>query len=249
MSLNYIIIPNDVFKDQDKYQNRNLTAEELYLYSWLYRRRIPDCWTLEVTIDLINVFCYKFAKGNDSRNKKSIKDMLITLNQKKFIATFGDNSIDEKLKYSDPLHIEFPEVDTLIGYNGNITYQQFDQFEDPLEFFVYAYIDCFGDRGRSISYYKWSKLANKSESTIKALIDKMNTYKFKPRIWKFSGDYYESEYGEIRQQENTYYTRPDDDTIKKWNGFYAKEGSREWELAFGYKGKRRDDEWGDNNPF
>lgn len=248
---NFIIIPNDAFKDRDKSKKRWLSKDELYLYAWLYRRRIPDDWSLEINIDFINVFCYKFSSGNDSRNKKNIKDILISLHTKGYIETFGDIEINENLKYSDPLYIGFPTVDPIVGYNSNITYLIFDQFEEPLEFFIYAYIDCFGDKGRNISYYKWSQITNSSEKTIIKAIDKMNSYDFNPRIWKFSGDYYQTENYEVRQQENIYFTRPNEEIIKKWNGFYAKRESKEYELAFGYRGKKdsNNDVWGEEIPF
>lgn len=236
---NYIIIPNCVFIDTIKYQSKHLTIDELYLYAWLYRDRIPDNWITRTSIDMINNLCYKFANGDESRNKRTIKQLLINLKNKGYIETIGVSEIHEKMKNSDSLEIEFLSVDSSIGYNSNITYSIFDQFEDPLEFFIYAYIDCFGDTGRSLSYYKWSKLAKKSESTIRSVIEKMNSYQFKPRIWKFSGDYYQNEYGDVKQYENTYYTRPSEEIIKKWNRFYMKEVNNEWELAFGYKGNKK----------
>lgn len=240
---NYIIIPNEVFKDSVKNKSRILSVDELYLYSWMYRRRIPDGWFVEISIDNINNICYKFANGDESRNKRTIKQMLLNLKEKEYVTAIGDFDIHEKMKNSDTIVIEFPQIDITLGYNDNITYKIFDQFDSPLEFYIYAYIDCYGDGGRSISYYKWSKLVKKSETTVKETISRMNTYKFNPRIWKFSGDYFESK-GKVMQQENTYYTRPDEDTIKQWNGYYAKDQS-ERNPVFSFKGHKKEKVWGD----
>lgn len=243
---NYIIIPNYVFNDALKYQSKHLTVDELYLYAWLYRNRIPDNWITRTSVDMINNLCYKFANGDESRNKRTIKKLLINLKDKGYIVTVGVSNIHEKMKNSDSLEISFPSIDSSNGYNGNITYSIFDKFKDPLEFFIYAYIDCFGDKGRSLSYYKWAKLTKRSESTIKNVVEKMNSYQFDPRIWKFSGDYYQNEYGDVRQCENVYYTRPNNELIKKWNGFYIKD-ENEWELA--YRFEKNKDKWGDEYPF
>lgn len=229
---NYIIIPNDVFNNSA----RRLTVEELYLYSCLYRDRIPDEWTTKTSIDILSHGEYKYSKGNSSRNKQSIKEILISLVDNRYINTIGEFEINSKTKNSDMLLIEFPFIET--GYNENITYKIFDQFDDPLEFYIYAYIDCFGTEGRTISYHMWSKVVRRSETTVKEVLNKMNTYDFKPRIWKFSGDYYKTVDGSARQEMNTYYTRPDEDTIKKWNGFYAEGRSEVKELAFGHRGGR-----------
>lgn len=216
----HIIIPHTCFYDEytnSKLQEEFLSIDEMYLYSWLYRRRIPYNWNVETTIDTIHAFCITFTKGNDSRNKNYIKDLLINLKNKKYIKVYSNKELDEKIRYNDPIYISFPKIEK--GYNANITYETFDKFHSPLEFYIYAYIDQFGDSGRKISYNSWSKILKKSDKTVRNVIQKMNSYQYHSRIWKFTGEYYESEEG-VKQKENTYYTRPSKKIIKKWDDYY-----------------------------
>lgn len=217
------MVPNSSFPNNHL---NYLNPDELYLFSLLYRWRIPYDHTAVFSIDGINDICdYKFMaikpNGDATRNKTKIKQIINSLCNKDYI--FVENL--NKKKNNELLYIGFYDYshyhEFAKGHNQNITYKLFDQFDNPIEFYIYAYIDCFGSEGRNISFENWENITGLKHDKIETVINKMNSYESKPRIWKFSGDYYKSETG-VRQEINTYYTRPDEGTIKRWNGFYGK---------------------------
>lgn len=233
------MIPNSMFIS---HKNDNyLTIDEGYLFSLLYRYRIPYGSVAIFSIDGISeLSVYKFMSikpnGDASRNKNKIRQIIKSLINKEYI--YLEEDIDYK-KNSELLYIEFFEIkhyhQFTKGHNQNILYKTFDMFENPLEFYIYAYIDRFGENGSMLSYEQWSDITGVSHDKIEEVINKMNTYSYKPRIWKFSGSWIPSN-KTARQEMNTYYTRPDEETIKKWNGYYAKGNKDKIELAFGCKG-------------
>ncbi|WGU92060.1 hypothetical protein QJQ58_15720 [Paenibacillus dendritiformis] len=246
----YIIIPRSVFYDHDKYNH--LSPEELYIFAWLYRHRLyagDNEWMTMLSINDISQ-CIRLRASNgkdDTRNKVRIKEILITLKQKGYINPA--QNINKDTPYHQLLDIFYPEYR---GYDKNIKYDIFDNFKDePSEFMIYACIDRRGEEGRNISFKSWEKIMGHKKEKLENLFKKMNTDEYHTRIWKFSGEYYTNEKGEIRQEINEYYTRPSESVKNLWyqsNNVKRSKQKKETNLAFGRKGGTSKD-WGDENPF
>jgi hypothetical protein len=155
------------------------------------------------------------AKGNDTRNKTKIKQLLSNLCETKYLEI---NKDIKTAKNNELLRIHFLDRAEYDFYT--IAYDLFDQFHHPLEYFIYCYIDTNGSEGKAISYNKWSEITNTSRYTLDRVLDKMNSDSFRPRIWKIPGEYYQ-EKGEYRQHKNVYYTRPREDIKAQWYRLYG----------------------------
>lgn len=215
-----INVPLCVFPKNN--EKRSLYPDELFLYCLLYRWRVVYDHMAVINIDGISDLSpYKFMaikpNGDASRNKAKIKKMVNHLHVLKYVQMEGGLDLG-KVKNNDLLYIKFNDEKESVHY---IPYDIFDCFTNPLEFYIYAYIDTYSDHeGCTISYKKWSYITGYSHDKIEEVIKKMNDESYHPRIWKFSGEYYREE-KEIKQLENIYFTNPDEETKKLWRKYYG----------------------------
>lgn len=199
---NWIKIYNDLFNCTNKVNKSNI--DELYIYSYLHRFRVVSDKSTYTSIDLIhNHIPFEFIKGDPQKNKKHIKKILLTLIQNKYI----DCLINDKIKNSDLLIVKFP-YESANGHNQHVTYDIFDSFSDKYKYYIYCYIDCFGDKGRDISDERWMDLLGLGKTKLREIINGMDNDQI---IYKISGSYYFNKDGKVRQNLNTYYTRPSKD--------------------------------------
>ncbi len=211
---NFIMMFNDIFNC--------LSNNERYLYAWLYRYRhqFQNDWKTLVTIDFIAAILKVQnvkLQGNDRFLKSMIKDILVNLKNEKYIDfEIPISSTDSIISIS-----YFENGEHHSGFE-KLQYDIFDKFTDPLEFTIYNYINRYGSNGRHISDSQWEDILGVSKTKLRAIIDKMNTTNHCPRIWKFSGTYIIGE--RARQEENQYYTNPNNEVIDNWNKWYNASG-------------------------
>lgn len=231
---NYIIIYNSSFEFDDK----KLCPDELFVYAYLYRNRIYKDRIVVSNIDLIDQCLeYVFVKGNSTTNKRYIKNVLISLRTKGYIFFDDVNSWAN----NSALRISM-RTEKGTGYSS-LNYDKFDVMEDPIKFYMYCYVDCFGDKGRDVSDTLWTSLveyftfddklkmhnysAAKQYSKNKVR-EKLKELDEERLVYKFSGEYYYSQVqGKKIQDSNRYYTRPDKETLdlyERYNAWKGKDG-------------------------
>jgi hypothetical protein len=213
---NYLVLYNKFFDLKSKYK---VNQEELFLYAYLYRNRVnyKDEWKTKTNIYLIDgtIQC-KFG-GKKRERKDLIKSLLISLEKKKIISC----NVGDETKNGETIEITFNVCDKE-GYNKRITYEQFDLFDDVDKFYVYCYVDCFGEQGRSISVAEWAKLLDCSTTLAKKIINEMCEEKNELiKLYKIPGEYIDEHDG-TRQEKNRYYTRPDYKTLQVYKDLQRK---------------------------
>jgi len=212
------------------FDENNLSPLHIFTFSHLFRNRVPygkdyNIWVTNTNMFLINSHLKCKVEGKGNKRLDNIRNVLIELLEKKYILC----NVHSETKYFDSLEITFPTIDTSHeDFKGfyRLDYSRFDMFDDREKLYIYSYIDSkyhtenkvhYGNR---LSLTKWGKLLHVHKNTAANKLSSMNRSDSIPRIYKFSGDYnLDSE-----QDENTYYTRPDEKLILKWNNLYDETG-------------------------
>ncbi len=227
MSENFIMLYKRCFELDEN----NLSPLCIFLFSHLYRNRVPygDTWITYTNIYLIHSMIKCKVEGKGSKQLDTIRNVLIELKNKEYILC----DVHSDTKYNELLSIQFPLLDnTQEGFKGfyQLPYSQFDMFDDREKLYIYTYIDSKFNQEKNIHYSnrlsltKWSKLLHVSKNTAINKLSSMNRNDSVPRIYKFSGDYN----GDTEQDENLYYTRPDEKLISRWNNLYDDEGKAKY---------------------
>jgi hypothetical protein len=207
---NFIMIPNRSFNKEIDIQ-----PDALFVYAHLFRNRLQftDTWMTVTNIFLVNDTLNCTMKGGKRKSKETVRDILVSLKEKGFIIC----DVTNETQYHVTLYVTFPIEEGFV----QIKYKLFDLFNDSAKFYIYCYIDCFGEAGRVISDGTWTKLTGLSKETVRKRISEMNSASMYPRIYKFSGTRIN---GTEKQETNEYFTRPNDETLQKWNNFYDENG-------------------------
>lgn len=217
-----------VYNSSFELDERKLSPDELFVYAYLYRMRIYRDNITVTNIDIIDEhLSYSFIKGNHTANKRGIKNILLSLRTKGYV----EYMLEGEFKNSTLLIIRCKDE---VGFT-QIDYSMYDSFDDPIKFYIYCYVDCYGDKGRTISdddflnvieYFTYyddenmhvtSMAKSYSQSKIRKKVNEMDESRI---IYKFSGDYYPSEAKKKNvQKPNVYYTRPDYEIIQLYDKF------------------------------
>jgi hypothetical protein len=180
-----------------------IAPDELFLYLKLVARRSYNFKTY-TSVDILGQEI-KYYKRED-RNKKKVKDIIVSLLNKKFII------VNDCFVYSTLLIISFPFLDVKKEF-VMIPAKKYEEFKTPEEFYIYSYIKKWGTLGCRKSLDEWTNLLNvKSNRTTKNLLYNMNE---KNLIDIKSGAYYVIEVGEQRQEVNEYSITPQGEESKK----------------------------------
>lgn len=223
---NFIIIYRHSF---DPTKEGKLYPFDLFVYALIYRCRLPfgEEWFTFTNLFLIYSMITCSVDGSRTNDKlKNIRNSLISLMKKGYISVdlSSETSFDEMLKIKiNPIDKDDPDF---VGYL-EVPYSLYDQFNNKEKFYLYVLIDLtyYSEQNshfnNKFSHKYLASLMNVSDRTVKSIVKEMNSPTSNPRIYKFSGDFK----GTKRQDENTYYTRPDESLLLKWKNFYDDEGA------------------------
>lgn len=203
-----MILIYDVFTDIYKDESLRLPPNELYLYCFLYRRRNYDQF-VEIAIDSIHQLApVKLYPSVDSKNRKMIKDALLSLRNRGIISFDCERDIyDSRKGNSIPLHITF---NRFTGNSGHlrIPYSDYDATQDINYFYIRVAVERFNNvktlgkhSGRWISDKEFGYLLGVSKRTFRNYADDMIS---KGLLYKVSGERYNS----MEQDKNVYRTIP-----------------------------------------
>lgn len=210
---NFIAVFNRSFELTDG----KLSVDDLYIYSYIYRLRIPynEQWITETSVMMICSKIGNYISGKGNKKLNTLKYSLLKLKSLNYI-TCG---ITDTTKKNDLLSITFPSVSD--GNFTRITYDLFDSFKDKESYYLFTYIKSIGPWGKKLSFLDIAELLDVSESTAKKRVLAMNTSNSNPGIYKFSGSY--SGNG-VKQDVNHYYVDPEQSIIDRWNRLYDENG-------------------------
>lgn len=198
----------DVFTDIYKDESLRLSPNELYLYCYLYRRRNYDQF-VETTIDSIHQLApVKFYPSVESKNRKMVKDALLSLRNKGIISFDCERDVyDSRKGNSVPLHITFNQFTDNSGHL-RIPYSDCDAAQDINYFYIRVAVERFNNvktlgrhSGRWISDKEFGYLLGVSKRTFRNYADDMIS---KGLLYKVSGERHNS----MEQDKNVYRTIP-----------------------------------------
>lgn len=196
---------------------KEITSNELFLYVKLISLKLATKNMTYTNIDILSQDII-YSKRID-RNKIKIKEIIQNLKRKEII-----NYDVENLAYSTLLKIEFPYIDEKENFII-ITFDEYQKFKNPDEFFIYVHIKKWGKLGCRKSYEEWAKLLGyKSSTTARNLLYNMNE---KNIIGINTGSYYIRE-DYFRQEVNEYSLPDKNEKVKK----------RDKRDVFVYKGRK-----------
>ena len=237
MSTNFIMVFHKMFKGEGK-----LTPQQLFIYSFLYRRRLPfnNSWIANITVNDIHTLISCKLDGKRDRNKSIIVEELLVLRDKKYIYIDG---VYDSITHNQILSITFKERKVNDDEDNfvKIYYDSFDKFSDRNKFWLYCFVSRHGEWGISISHKQLSDLSRIPISTLRnCVIKELNSSSSIPRIYKFSGSYVLG--NSPRQEENKYYSDLfiTAECIAEYNRFYKENGEARFKKVVS---TRSDDEW------
>lgn len=238
MSKNFIPVYNRIFK----FDNNKLSPLQLYLYCYLFRSRLEfeKLWITYTNISLILSRLQCKVEGKGKEKLETIRSSLITLQDKGYIFS----NVHAETSFDSLIKITFPTItDGLVDSKGYYTlyYSVYDKIEDKECLYIFCYLESNynNDQKRhyknKLSLTDWSKLLEvSSKTTATSRLDSLNTVNSYPRVWKISGENID---GSTKQQENYYYTQPDEKTILKWNNLYYEDGKSKYPRKHKYSGE------------
>lgn len=200
-NFSYIKIPYDFIQSDNR-----MKPEELYLYILLLSKLMRIDNTVETNIELLNQqIQFSSTKTRNTRNKSIIKNLIISMVNKKFIEC--DNFV-EAINNDTLLKIMFPHTDIEKNF-VIIHFTEYCKFNNYNEFYIYTYIKKWDKLGCKMSHEELAALIGvKSTRTVKDILYDLNDREI---IDIKTGTYYVND----KQETNEYNITKSDESIKR----------------------------------
>lgn len=181
---------------------QKLSPDELMMFVWLFKYHNPDNDFVS-SVDLLSSM-FKFKKGNDRENKPYIRNLLASLEMKKYI----DSTITEFSSYNGVIHGKIKNPDENYSGVDSLIVDEFlkeNIYIAKLKLYIYADVNRY-KQGNTLSYSTISQKCNyfgsikhHSISTVQKIINEMDG----KLIYRFSGERIEDS---PEQETNTYFS-------------------------------------------
>ena len=187
----------------------HLTVEELYLYGLLntLRNREQKIYT---NIDLLQQISPVKFYSREKESKQRIRKCLLSLKDKGVIK-FDNEKVNNKIALEIIPIDDLEDSDVGKGVKGfqSITYEQFRQFKNMFDFYVYFTVSRFNAKGGfRCNYNRWANILDCSEKQART---KINDLVKRNIIYKNVGDYIDENVNgreQKKQDNNVYKTVP-----------------------------------------